>query len=85
MMPKNRGGRPGKNLYHDGTGLAELGVSRNLSSRWQRIAKVAGRGPLGRPAGDRRLGVDYVRPGAAGGVVETFPEKVVARATGRRR
>lgn len=40
-MEKNKGGRPSKkNQSHDVTSLADIGVSRKQSSRWQQIAKV---------------------------------------------
>jgi hypothetical protein len=37
----SQGGRPGKkNRSHVGTGLEELGISKNQSSRWQREAQI---------------------------------------------
>jgi len=40
---KDHGGRPRKNLYHDGTGfrLPDLGIDRHKSSRWQQIAGLS--------------------------------------------
>jgi len=42
-MPKHPGGRPTENRSHDGTGfpaLADLGFTKNDSSRWQQIAAI---------------------------------------------
>ena len=42
-MEKNPGGRPKENLSHDCTGLSklsDLGITRNQSSNWQRIASI---------------------------------------------
>ncbi len=39
-MDKNLGGRPGGNRSHGVTSLADLGVDKMQSSRWQHIAKV---------------------------------------------
>lgn len=44
QMPKNEGGRPGDNQSQAATGLpprlADLGIDRDQSSRWQQIARV---------------------------------------------
>lgn len=40
QMELSHGGRPGKNRSQDATGLAELGVNKSQSSRWQREAQV---------------------------------------------
>jgi N6-adenosine-specific RNA methylase IME4 len=42
-MPKSPGGRPAKNLSYRSTGfpsLPDLGISRDDSSRWQRVATI---------------------------------------------
>lgn len=36
----NKGGRPAKNRYHSGTGLDDLGLSKNKSSHYQAQAQV---------------------------------------------
>lgn len=40
-MEKPKGGRPTKNQSQAGTGLEDLGINKNQSSRWQEEATVA--------------------------------------------
>ncbi len=39
-MEKNKGGRPKENRSHHGTGLSDLGLNKNQSSRWQTIESI---------------------------------------------
>lgn len=42
VTPLDKGGRPTENRSHDGTGfrLSDLDISKNQSSRWQKIANI---------------------------------------------
>jgi hypothetical protein len=45
-MPKREGGRPAENRSHDATGLptlADLGITKSDSSRWQMLARTPAR------------------------------------------